>query len=86
MDHSPVDDLGIRIKYGGKLECFMATDGELAIIQNEIESLLEQKSVVAPKYVDIELEKYRVDKKMQLLKDLFSEGKLTFEQLEKLLR
>lgn len=86
-----VEDLGIRIRYGKKIECFMATEDDLAIIHDEMTRIMEEKENSSNGDVNIELEKHKIEMqiktqiKMQILKELFSEGKLTFEQFQKCL-
>ncbi len=91
-----VKDLGLKLEIKNKKECFMATKDEYDRIYDNI---IEHSNSIVNKYKDkeydsLELEKYKIDKekvvdvennKTKNIMDMFERGKLTFEQMEKLL-
>ena len=88
-----LDSMNIRIQYGKKKECFVATTEELKSVYEEMDrynkvSIYSTIENIKGKEGDdkIEIEKIRINKeKHDKYLDMFERDKITFEQLEKLI-
>jgi hypothetical protein len=90
-----LDNLDIRIKYGRKTECFVATPEELQFVYNEMEKHNKSCLYTAVENIKgkegddkIQIEKMRIDfeeRKHDKYIKLFENDKITFEQMEKML-
>jgi hypothetical protein len=83
-----VTDLGLNVKYLNKLEVFKGKDTDLEIIYDEMKKHSIRNNII--KYeVNMELEKYRIEKEMEMAnnkmyREMFENGKLTFEQFKEI--
>ena len=88
-----LDSMNIRIQYGKKKECFVATTEELKSVYEEMDrynkvSIYSTIENIKGKEGDdkIEIEKIRINKEYHdKYLDMFERDKITFEQLEKLI-